>query len=235
MAASESNAQFAAIWASALEEYKRNTNKDPTLTPLEGDSPDALLAIIDEKQRTFKHYRSKGEKIRKALKPILELVLLFSEAAGEGTALVSVATVLRQSLVTNSTSIDISTIESNFCRHSRTTRSEYCVTCSFGGSASDTAPSQAAKNVTAKYDAILDVFGEMGNFLDRLRVYLKQDVTAPMRKIFVEILSQMLRTFGIFTKFMKRNRLSEQFDGAFKGLHGDTLISSLLQGARWYG
>ncbi|ETW79404.1 hypothetical protein HETIRDRAFT_117369 [Heterobasidion irregulare TC 32-1] len=195
MTASESNAQFAAIWASALEEYKRNTNKDPTLTPLEGDSPDVLLAIIDEKQLREKS----SEKLSSAY---WSWNLCSLRRPGKAQHW-RVLRVLRQSLTfLLSKAIFVA------------------IRILLG----------AAKNVTAKYDAILDVFGEMGDFLDRLRIHLQQGITAPMRNIFVEIISQMLRTFGIFTKSMKRNRLSEQFDGAFKGLHGDTLLAHYFRG-----
>ena len=56
MAESGSNTQFPDIWTSALEKHRHDTNKDPTLTPLEADSPDVLPNIIEAREKLSSPY-----------------------------------------------------------------------------------------------------------------------------------------------------------------------------------
>ena len=82
--------QFPDLWVSAIKRYKQDTRYDILEGRLEADSPDALVVIIEREQEKFKEFRKKGERIRNAIKPVLELVNRFSETVGESVATVSI-------------------------------------------------------------------------------------------------------------------------------------------------
>ena len=51
------------------------------------------------------------------------------------------------------------------------------------------------------------MFGKVNSFIERLSVYIQQEITTPLRKIFVETLAQLLVVLGVATKSMKQNPL----------------------------
>jgi hypothetical protein len=59
------------------------------------------------------------------------------------------------------------------------------------------------------YDALLDLFESIGNFVRRLDIYTKIPPTAVMTEIVVKILVELLSTFALATKQIKQGRLSE--------------------------
>ena len=69
--------------------------------------------------------------------------------------------------------------------------------------------SQAAKNVSAHYDTIVDMFEELRGFVDRLGVLNQQNITVPIKKVVVEILAQFLSTLGVTMKSVRQKRPGE--------------------------
>ena len=51
------------------------------------------------------------------------------------------------------------------------------------------------------------MFRKVNSFIERLSVYIQQEITTPLRKIFVETLAQLLVVLGVATKSMKQNPL----------------------------
>ncbi|TFY52102.1 hypothetical protein EVG20_g10704, partial [Dentipellis fragilis] len=86
------DAQFAEIWSDAIKRYEADTGKKKITTAsdaLKGVvSADSLLDLMDSEQREFKQYRSKGDRIRSVVKPILVVVERFAAVAGEGVGAV---------------------------------------------------------------------------------------------------------------------------------------------------
>ena len=70
--------------------------------------------------------------------------------------------------------------------------------------------SKAAKDVSANYDMIVDLFEELKGFIERLGVLNQQDISMPLKKIIIEILAQLLVTLAVTTKWMKQKRPGEQ-------------------------
>jgi hypothetical protein len=68
---------------------------------------------------------------------------------------------------------------------------------------------QAVKDVSASYDALLDLFESIGNFLKRLDVYTTIPPTTAMTGIVVKIMVELLSTIGLTTKQITQGRLSE--------------------------
>ena len=58
---------------------------------------------------------------------------------------------------------------------------------------------------------IISMFEKVKSFIERLSVYVQQDITTPLRQIIVETLAQLLVVLGVATKRMKQNRLGRRF------------------------
>ena len=71
---------------------------------------------------------------------------------------------------------------------------------------------QAIKDVSASYDALVDLLESTENFLRRLDIYTKIKPTPmAMTEIIVKILVELLSTLAIATHEVKRGRLSVSF------------------------
>jgi hypothetical protein len=65
------------------------------------------------------------------------------------------------------------------------------------------------KDVGASYDALLDLFESIGNFVQRLEVYTKISLTTATKNVVTKIIVELLSTLGLATKEIKRGPLSE--------------------------
>ena len=68
---------------------------------------------------------------------------------------------------------------------------------------------QAAVGVTSSYDALLDLFECLGNFLKRLEVYTTIPPTPIMTDIIIKIMVQLLSVLALATKQIKEGRFSK--------------------------
>ena len=73
----------------------------------------------------------------------------------------------------------------------------------------DTRVFQAACGVTSSYDALLDLFECLGNFLKRLEIYTTIPPTSTMTSIIVKIMVELLLVLAMATKQIKQGRLSK--------------------------
>jgi hypothetical protein len=69
--------------------------------------------------------------------------------------------------------------------------------------------SQNVKDVHKSYDALLQLFESIGNFVQRLDIYTKISPTSVMTKILVKIVVELLSTLALATKQIKQSPLSE--------------------------
>ncbi|KAJ7048706.1 ankyrin repeat-containing domain protein [Mycena amicta] len=84
---------------------------------------------------------------------------------------------------------------------------------------------QAAKNVSARYDSIINLCDLLHSFLERLRVYLSVQLPENMQEVVIRILAHLLSVFGLATKEIKHNR----FGSYLRTLIGQTDVQELLK------
>ena len=67
---------------------------------------------------------------------------------------------------------------------------------------------QAIKDVSASFDALVDLFESTENFLRRLDIYIKIPPTTAMTEIIVKIMVELLSTLALATQQVKQGKLS---------------------------
>lgn len=72
---------------------------------------------------------------------------------------------------------------------------------------------QTAKGVTTSYDALEHLFGCLGSFLNRVRIYANTPLTPSMTDIIVKIMAELLSVLALSTTQIKQGRLSKSFVG----------------------
>ena len=70
---------------------------------------------------------------------------------------------------------------------------------------------QAAIGISASYDALVDLFECIGNFLNRLRILTEITFSPSMSGIIIKIMVEVLSVLSLATKQIKQRRLSEWF------------------------
>ena len=68
---------------------------------------------------------------------------------------------------------------------------------------------QAAGGVSSSYDALLDLFECLGNFLKRLEIYTTIPPTPIMIDIIVKIMVELLSVLALATKQIEQGRFSK--------------------------
>ncbi|KAH9975109.1 hypothetical protein BGW80DRAFT_1458044 [Lactifluus volemus] len=68
---------------------------------------------------------------------------------------------------------------------------------------------QAASSVSASYDALVQIFDRVGNFLKRLQIYAKIPFTPPMIDIIVQIMLEILSVLALTTTEIKQGRFKK--------------------------
>jgi hypothetical protein len=68
---------------------------------------------------------------------------------------------------------------------------------------------QAAKDVRASQDTLIDIFERMENFFRRLEVYTEVTPTTEMMDMIIKIMVEVVTILGVATKTMKQGRTSE--------------------------
>jgi hypothetical protein len=70
-------------------------------------------------------------------------------------------------------------------------------------------PSQAAMDVRASQDTLIDIFERMESFFQRLEIYTRVSPPPEMIGIVVKIMVEVISILGIATKEMKQGRTSK--------------------------
>jgi len=68
---------------------------------------------------------------------------------------------------------------------------------------------QTAKYVRESYDALVDIFECIENFLSRLKIYTQIQPTSAMTIMIVKIMVELLTVLALATKQINQGRLSE--------------------------
>ncbi|KAH8977777.1 hypothetical protein EDB86DRAFT_3249450 [Lactarius hatsudake] len=88
----------------------------------------------------------------------------------------------------------------------------------------------AANGVSSSYDALVDLFECIGNFLKRLRIYTDIPLTPSMTDIIGKIMVELLSVFALATKQIKQGRFIQRGIEKFaRKLLGESEIEAVLQ------
>ena len=99
---------------------------------------------------------------------------------------------------------------------------------------------QAANGVSSSYDALVDLFECVGNFLKRLRIYTDVAMSPSMTEIIIKIMVELISVFALATKQIKQGRFSKwivihetrsqhDIEKFAKKLLGESEIEAVLQ------
>jgi len=78
----------------AFEKYAKLTGNDLSKNPFaaaleQSDSPEAILELLQEREKAFKEYREGSRRLINCLSPVVNVVQAFSGIFGEAVGLVS--------------------------------------------------------------------------------------------------------------------------------------------------
>jgi hypothetical protein len=205
------SSSFHSIFNAALQDYKNQTgtkiDDHPIAKQLEMcNSVDSITSVLQDYALRFREFRGGDGKIMKSVKSVVGILyVLFTSAAG-------IDLVSPKSLIT------VFHPSCAFYSHSfRQTRysllSQSCSPCvSFATPIiyhREITVTQAVKDVSASYDALVDLFESIESFLGRLDIYTKIPLTTAMINIVVKILVEVLSTLALATNQVKQGRLSK--------------------------
>jgi hypothetical protein len=75
--------------------------------------------------------------------------------------------------------------------------------------------SQAAKNIVANHNTLVNLFERIRFFLQRLKIYAGIELTTEMRELLGKIMAQVLSILAVSTKEMNESRISEQIHSIY--------------------
>ncbi|KAH9028017.1 hypothetical protein EDB83DRAFT_2555160, partial [Lactarius deliciosus] len=187
-----SSSNLQAIFNASIKEYQKKTKKDLLLHPLMGqlqtcNSPTDILAVLRTQVQQFEQSTSDDDKLTKWLNPTVNVLYAFSAVLGEGVGLVFSPTKVIFAGAGVLLLVDI------ILDHPYS-------------DCSDTERTQAAKDVAASQDVLIDIFERIESFFRRLEEYSEVPTTEAMKDIIVKIMVEVLGIFGIVTKEMKQGR-----------------------------
>ena len=67
---------------------------------------------------------------------------------------------------------------------------------------------QAAKDLRASQDTLVDIFDRIEMFFRRLEIYTQLESSAEMMNMIIQIMAELISVLGIATKEIKRGRIS---------------------------
>jgi hypothetical protein len=204
---------FQAILDKALDDYREQIgvelDKHPFAGDLRGsDSPDKVLKLLEDKANAFKTYRDGNRKLIDWLSPVVQVVHTLSGVLGEAVSLVSHRRYFFLDVLIVRLLGTVPTSKGDLCWRR----------CSNRGACPLTLAAlcflicipQAADGVSSSYDALVDLFECVGNFLKRLRIYTDVPMSPSMTDIIVKIMVELLSVFALATKQIKQGRFSKQ-------------------------
>jgi hypothetical protein len=203
------------LFNAALAKYNKQTGKDLRYHPLASmidscDSSDSILEIFRKQSEAFDEFRRGDPKLFKWLRPVVNVLHALSthSAVSAGASLVSPAKYpITPSVYSNSLCPRCFLPQRQF---SPVSRYFYpCVSPSFlHPTPCHTRDCQEAKYVRASYDALVDIFECIENFIVRLKIYTEIPSTPAMSEMVIKIMVELLSVLALATKQINQGRLS---------------------------
>jgi hypothetical protein len=210
--ASSSSANFQSIFNASLQAYDNKTKNKlldhPLATQLQPcDSPHAVLAVLQDLVQQLDQRRASDERLNNWLNPTVNVLYTFSATLGGGVALVSLSS---PSLYNLCSDCHLSGIPAGKCDiywYRRPSPGERpCRSLNKGHH--DASISQAAKDVNASQDMLVDLFERIGRFFKRLESYTERRPSEGMTDMMVEVMVEVLSVLAIVTVEIKQSRRS---------------------------
>ena len=205
-------ASFQAILNKALADYGEQIGVEldnhPFANELRGrDSPDEVLKLLEDKAQAFKVYRDGNRKLINWLSPVVQVVHTLSGVLGEAVSSTTRAhwsTLLNFSpfayqVPMNPAKAIFVGVDVLITVRTRTFYADAFLICI----------QQAADGVSSSYEALVDLFECIGNFLKRLRIYTDIPLAPSMTDMIVQIMVELLSVFELATKQIKQGRFSK--------------------------
>ena len=219
ISSSSTSSTFQLIFDAALSDYTKQTGIDlvthPSAQALQNcRSADAVLDLLQGKGRAkqFQVYRDGNRKLIDCLRQVVQVLHTVSGILNEAATSVSTAILL----VLFGTHFNASDFRfhSNLQKQSSLvlmSSLQYEPPWSCSSKPFNELLFQAALGVSASYDALVDLFECVANFLDRLRIYSDIPFSPLMSRIITKIMVEILSVLSLATKQIKQGRLSMCF------------------------
>jgi fungal STAND N-terminal Goodbye domain len=209
--ASSSSSNFQLI-INALADYAKLTGIDLTKSlsaeKIEcSNSPEAILELLQEQEKAFKEYREVGRRLISCLNPTIKVLHAFSGILGEAVSMVSV-TCHPVSLLTWPRQVPLSPAKAVFTSID-VLLAVRPLSTRLNQDPCNNRLCQAASGVTSSYDALLELFECLGNFLKRLEIYITIPPTTMMSDIIIKIMVEVLSVLALATKQIEQGRFSK--------------------------
>jgi hypothetical protein len=210
-----SSSNFQLIFETALKAYEKKTKRDLLAHPLASklqtcNSLGSILAVLQGQVDDIDQARKTDERLTKWLGPMVNVLLAFSGTLSEGVSLVRLNVILFWDHAFDSDSDD-----AGFLTRESDLRRCWCpppglyLSRRLFATGPDTEAPQAAKDVIAAQDALIDIFERIEYFFKRLETYIEVRPSAAMTDIIVAIMVEILNVMAIATKEIKQGRTSE--------------------------
>jgi hypothetical protein len=196
----------------ALADYSKQTGIDLSNHPFaatleQANSPEAILQLLQQREKAFKEYRDGNRRLINCLSPAVKVLQAFSGVMGEAVS--PVTYILRLiDLSTRPLQVPLPPVKALFVgigalldvRLFNTILNYF--SCDIG-------VCQAASGVSSSYDALLNLFECLANFLRRLEIYTMIPPTQLMTDIILKIMLEILSVLALATKQIKEGRFSK--------------------------
>lgn len=202
-------ATFSDIWRLAIQEYETEVGIDASRLQsiaTASSTVEEILIEIGQSQVEFETYRKKGEKLRNALKPMINSVGKLADALGDGVSVVCTMMICEIDQLTSGHKVfppgkaiftALKVLVEVYFHNFHDRKFVFSKTYTF---------EQASKGVSETYDAIVEIFGSLNLFLGRLSIYIQHDLTPLLKEVIVKILAQILLMLGKVTNLIKEKR-----------------------------
>ena len=205
------------LFEAALKEYEKRAGTNLIENELSSKlrschSPEDVLLVLQKQAKAFQEYRGdpKGKVIRR-LKQVVNVLYSVSTSDVLVESVGIVGLVLFFTLIRQSFLFSRSRLQKHFSQESVSSLQYVSPSSLLKNSTNDICNHQAIKDVSASYDALVELFELIENFLKRLNVYTKVPSTTALTEIVVKILVELLATVALATQQVKQGKLSEPF------------------------
>jgi fungal STAND N-terminal Goodbye domain len=198
----------------ALADYAKITGIDLSKSSFastleQSNSLEAILKLFEGREKAFKEYRDDNRRLINCLSPAVKVLQAFSGILGEAASLVSVQALLisadlftwRRQVPFPPASALLAGIDTLLDVRSSNMPFKW-FPCNVWAC-------QAANGVSSSYDALLDLFECLGNFLKRLEIYTTIPPTPIMTNVIVKIIVELLSVLALASKQIEQGRFSE--------------------------